>query len=127
MKQLQHHAVETVAEFRPALFLWPSHPLTTAIDWRVMDFNTAFEQIKVDAAQLVDKVRELIHEGNVRRIIIKDAAGNTFMEIPLNLAVIGVIAAPVLTAVGALAAMAAHFTVVVERNKPGGTPPPSGT
>jgi hypothetical protein len=92
-----------------------------------MDINSAFEQIRVDAAHLVDKIRELIHEGNVRRIIIKDTAGNTFMEIPLNLAVIGVIAAPILTAVGALAAMAANFTVVVERNKPAGPPPPSGT
>jgi len=83
-----------------------------------MDFNATFEQIKVDAAQLVDKIRELIHEGNIRRIIIKDTAGHTFMEIPLNVAAIGVILAPVLTAVGALAAMAAKFTVVVERAGP---------
>jgi len=92
-----------------------------------MDFNASFEQIKVDAAQLVDKVRELIHEGNARRIIIKDGAGHTFMEIPVNIAAIGVIVAPVLAAVGALAMMAAKFTVVVERVPPAGAPPPGPT
>lgn len=80
-----------------------------------MDFNATFEQIKVDAAQLVDKIRELIQEGNARRIIIKDTSGHTFMEVPVNVAAIGVIVAPVLAAVGALAAMAAKFTIVVER------------
>ncbi len=108
----------------------PHEETRPAVDWRVMDFNATFEQIKVDAAQLVDKIRELIHEGNVRRIIIKDHAGNTFMELPVNVAVVGVILAPVLTAVGALAAMAAKFTVVVERTASpaaSNAPPPPST
>lgn len=88
-----------------------------------MDFNATFEQIKVDAAQLVEKVRELIHEGNAHRIIIKDTSGHTFMEIPVNVAAVGVMLAPVLSAVGALAAMVAKFTIVVERT----SPPPTGT
>jgi uncharacterized membrane protein YphA (DoxX/SURF4 family) len=99
-----------------------------------MDFPHNFEELKVDAAQLVDKVKEAIHEGNVRRIIIKDGAGHTFMELPLTVAAIGVIAVPILTAIGALAAMAASFTVVIERNAPpaaaagaGPTPPGSST
>ena len=83
-----------------------------------MDFPHTFEELKVDAGQLVDKVKEAIHEGNVRRIIIKDGSGHTFMELPLTVAAIGVIAAPVLAAIGALAAMAADFTVVIERNAP---------
>lgn len=80
-----------------------------------MDINRKIEELKVEAAELVDKIAELLREGNVRRIIIKDASGNTFMEIPLNIAAIGLIAAPLVSAIGALAAMVAKFTVVIER------------
>jgi hypothetical protein len=79
-----------------------------------------FEQFKVAANELGDKIRELIHEGNVRRIIIKDEHGRTFMEIPLTVATIGAVLAPILAAVGAIATLVAHFTVVVERNTPPG-------
>jgi hypothetical protein len=74
-----------------------------------------YEEIKVQANQLVAKVKELIHEGNVRRIIIKDHSGATFMEIPLTVATVSVIAAPVLAAVGAIATALSDFKVVVER------------
>ena len=83
-----------------------------------------FEQFKVHGQDLADKIRELIHEGNVRRIVIKDEHGHTFMEIPLTVAAIGIVAAPILAAIGALATMAAKFTVVVERNPPAGPPAP---
>jgi hypothetical protein len=82
-----------------------------------MDIPRKIEELKVEAGELVDKVKELIHEGSVRRIIIKDASGHTFMELPLSIAAIGVIAVPVLSALGALAAMVANFTVVVERTE----------
>jgi hypothetical protein len=74
-----------------------------------------FEQFKVHANELKDKVRELIKEGNVRRIIIKDEQGHTFMEIPLTVATVGVVLAPILAAVGAIATLVAHFHIVVER------------
>ena len=74
-----------------------------------------FEEIKVLGHELVDKVKALIHEGNVRRIIIKDDKGNTFVEIPVTVAAVGAVFAPILAAVGALAAMAAKFTIVVEK------------
>ncbi len=74
-----------------------------------------YEEFKVQARELVEKVRQLIHEGNVRRVIIRDDKGHTFVEIPVTVAAVGVILAPVLAAVGAIAAMAAHFTIVVER------------
>ena len=83
-----------------------------------------FEQFKVHGQDLADKIKELIHEGNVRRIVVKDEQGHTFMEIPLTVAAIGFIAAPVLAAIGALATMAAKFTVVVERNPPAEPAPP---
>ena len=81
--------------------------------------KTFFEEVRVLGNELVDKVKALVHEGNVRRIIIKNDQGHTFMEIPVTVAAVGLVLAPVLAAVGALAAMAAHFTVVVEKS---GTP-----
>ena len=90
-----------------------------------MDIPQTFEELKIQAGELGGKVKELIHEGNVRRIIIKDPSGHTFMEIPLTVAAIGVIAVPLLSAIGALAAMASDFKVVVEREAdPTGTQPP---
>ncbi|MDX2153491.1 MAG: DUF4342 domain-containing protein [Bryobacteraceae bacterium] len=80
-----------------------------------MNFEKQFEECRVKANELVEEVRKLLHEGNVRRVIIKDTAGNTFLEVPLNVAAVGVIAAPVLAAIGALAALAADFTILVER------------
>jgi hypothetical protein len=82
-------------------------------------FEQAFEQFKVAGKDLAEKIRELIHEGNVRRIIIKDESGHTFMEIPVTLAAIGVVAAPVLAAVGAIAALVSKCDVVVERTTNG--------
>ena len=81
-----------------------------------------YEEFKVQSRDLVEKVKHLIHEGSVRRIIIKDEKGHTFLEIPLTIAAIGVVAAPVVSAVGAVAAMVAKFTVVVERAQDGGDP-----
>jgi hypothetical protein len=82
--------------------------------------NTFFEEVKVLGNELVDKVKALIHEGNVRRIIIKDEQGRTFVEIPVTVAAVGAVFAPVLAAVGTLAAMAAKFTIVVEKSREAG-------
>jgi hypothetical protein len=81
-------------------------------------FGQFFEEMKVQAHELGDKIRELIHEGNVRRIIIKDENGHTFMEIPLTVATVGVVLAPILAAVGAIATLVAKFQIVVERTTP---------
>ena len=88
------------------------------------NFRVTMEEFKVLGKELVDKVQEMIHAGNVRRIIIRDDHGHTFMEIPLTVAAIGAIAAPVLAAVGAIAVHLAHFTVVIERVQPAPAPPP---
>lgn len=74
-----------------------------------------YEEIKVLGQDLVETVKSKIHEGNIRRIIIKDTKGHTFIEIPVTVAALTVIAAPILAAVGAIAAHVAHFTVVVEK------------
>jgi phage-related minor tail protein len=72
-------------------------------------------EFKVKSEDLIRKIRELIEEGNVNRIIIKDGSGKVYLEIPVTIGVIGVVIAPVLAAVGALAAWAADFTVEVIR------------
>ena len=77
--------------------------------------NKFYEEFKVKGKDLVDKVKALVHEGNVRRIILKDEKGQTFLEIPLSIAAVGVLAAPLVAALGALAALVANFTLVVER------------
>jgi hypothetical protein len=76
------------------------------------------EEVQVLGRDLVEKVKTLVHEGNVNRIIIKDDKGNTFVEIPVTVATVGAIFAPVLAAVGAISALAAKFKIVIERAQP---------
>ena len=73
------------------------------------------EEFKVRGEELVEKVKQLIHEGNVRRLIIKDESGKVYLEIPVTFGVIGALIAPMLAAVGAIAAMVAHFQIEVIR------------
>jgi hypothetical protein len=79
--------------------------------------RVVYEEFKVLGKELVDKVGQLIHAGNVRRIIVKDDHGNTFLEIPLTIATVGTIAVPVLAGLGAIAALIANFTIGVEKVK----------
>lgn len=70
---------------------------------------------KIKGDQLVDFIKEILKEGNIRRIIIKDDKGRTYMEIPVTIGVIGFIVAPLLVALGALAAMINLFEVEIIR------------
>jgi hypothetical protein len=83
----------------------------------VMSATTFKESIKVAADELVDAVKKLLHEGNVRRIVIKQD-GRTVAEFPLTVGVVGAVIAPVLAAVGALAAVLSECTIEVERTAP---------
>jgi hypothetical protein len=75
------------------------------------------EQFKLYGHEVLEKVKKLIKEGNVRRIIIKNEKDKVLMEIPVTIAVVGTIFAPVLAAVGALAALVSKCTLVVEKKK----------
>jgi hypothetical protein len=78
------------------------------------------EEFRVRAEELIEKVKELIHEGNVRKLIIKDEDGKVYLEIPVTYGVIGALIAPMLAAVGAVAALVANLKVeVVRDNEPG--------
>ena len=75
------------------------------------------EEFRVEGEKLIAKVKELLHEGNIRRIIIKDKDGKTVMEIPMTLGVVGVLIAPQLAAIGAIAALITEATIVVEKSE----------
>ncbi len=72
------------------------------------------ETYSVSSENLVQKIKELIHEGNVRRIIIKSDDGKTLLDIPVTVGVIGIVLVPWLAAVGAIAAIATNCTIVVQ-------------
>lgn len=79
------------------------------------------EEFKVSGDTLLKKVREIINEGNVRKITIKDKDGKTIAEFPLTFGVVGALIAPVLAAVGAIAALVTESTIAIEKEdqKPG--------
>ena len=83
------------------------------------DKKSTFEQFEVAGDKLVETVKNLIHEGNVRRIILKREDGSALLEIPVNAGLVGlaltVAIAPVLLAIGAIAAVVSKITLVVER------------
>jgi hypothetical protein len=74
------------------------------------------QEFTVNGDEVVAKVKELIHEGNIRRIIIKNEEGRTLLEVPLTIGLIGAAFLPVLAAIGAAAAIATRCTLVVERD-----------
>ena len=73
------------------------------------------EEFKVNGEDLIKKIKEIIHEGNVRRITIKDKNGKDVIVLPLTLGVVGALLAPALAAVGAVAALVTECSIVVER------------
>jgi hypothetical protein len=91
------------------------------------DSQKQCEKHNVSGERLVGRVKELIREGNVRRIIVKNEDGETIMELPLTVGVVGALLLPAFVALGAIAALAAHYTLEVEReeartNLPAATP-----
>jgi len=74
------------------------------------------ECYRIKGENLVARVRELVHEGNVRRIIVKSEKDETIMEIPLTMGVVGAVLIPLWVALGAIAALAAHYKVEVEKH-----------
>jgi hypothetical protein len=77
--------------------------------------KTRTEEFKLSGSDIINKIKELIHEGNIRKIILKDEEGKTFLEIPLSIGLVGALVAPVWAAIGAIAALVSKLTIVVER------------
>jgi len=74
------------------------------------------EEFHVNGEELLARIKALVHEGNIRRIIIKDKDGKELIEFPLTFGVVGVVLAPTLAAVGAIAALVTEATIVVEKS-----------
>jgi hypothetical protein len=74
------------------------------------------EEFRVNGEELIAKIKQLVHEGNIRRIVIKNKDGRTIMEIPLTFGVVGALLAPTLAAIGAIAALVSEATLVVEKS-----------
>jgi hypothetical protein len=81
-----------------------------------MSDKTCWESIKTEGANVVEKLKQLVHEGNVRRIVVKQS-GRTVAEFPLTAGVVGAVLAPVLAAIGALIALLKDCSIEVERTR----------
>ncbi len=93
--------------------------MATQIKDKLIDtFNLDRENVD----KIIAKIEALIHEGNVRRVIVKDARGTTVMEVPLTIGLVGAALVPVWAAIGAIAAIAADCTIQIERKEPDATP-----
>jgi hypothetical protein len=89
-----------------------------------MTVKACWESIKVEGANILDKLNALVREGNVRRIIVSQG-GRTIAEFPLTVGVVGAVFAPILAAVGAILALVQDCTIQVERATPTAEPSPS--
>ena len=77
--------------------------------------KTKTEEFNVNGEELLARIKDLIRQGNIRRVIIKNKEGRILMEIPLTLGVVGALLAPTLAAIGAIAALLSEATIVVEK------------
>ena len=75
------------------------------------------EEFHVNGEEILSKVKELIREGNIRRVIIKNEDGKTLIDIPLTVGVVGTVIAPQLAAIGAIAALLTRGTIVIEKEE----------
>ncbi len=82
-----------------------------------MPENFRTEEFKVEGEKLLARIKELIHEGNIRRVIIKDKEGKVVMEVPMTVGIVGLLLAPQLAAIGAVAALLTEATVIVEKSE----------
>jgi hypothetical protein len=79
------------------------------------DEKVRTEEFQVKGEEIVAKIKELLHEGNIRRVIIKNESGRTLIDVPLTFGVVGALLVPQLAAIGAIAALLSHGTIVVEK------------
>ncbi len=79
--------------------------------------NVRTEEFEVSGDKLITKIKELVHEGNIRRIAIKNEEGRILIDMPMTLGVVGAILAPQLAAIGAIAALVTRCTIVVEKTE----------
>lgn len=89
----------------------------------MVDYQSRSEEFQFNGDSLLAKIKELIHAGNVRRVIIKNDEGRVIVDIPLTIGVVGTLIAPQLAAIGAIAALVLRGSIVIE--KVTDAPPPA--
>jgi hypothetical protein len=77
--------------------------------------KTRCEEFKIDGRSLMGKLEDLLHEGNVRRVTVKNRDGKALLDMPLTVGVVGAALAPAAAAIGAVLALAAEYTLAIER------------
>ena len=77
--------------------------------------NTRTEEFEFSGDKLIAQIKELIHEGNIRRVIIKNEQAHVLIDIPLTVGILGTLVAPQLAALGAIAALVTQGTIIVEK------------
>jgi hypothetical protein len=82
---------------------------------KMSDEKVRKEEYRVRGEDVISKVKEVVHEGNVRRVIIKNEEGRILVEVPLTIGVVGALLVPSLAALGAIAALVTNCTIVVEK------------
>lgn len=80
-----------------------------------MTEKTRTEEFRLSGGEVLDKVKALLHEGNIRRLVLKNEEGRVLLEIPLTVGLVGVALLPILAAVGAVAAVVARLMLLVEK------------
>ena len=85
------------------------------------------EEMQVGAKDLLSTIKRIVREGNVRRVIVRNPSGRTLLDIPLTAGIVGAALLPLWAAIGALAAVAAQYTVVIERSDDPRAGPPAPT
>jgi hypothetical protein len=98
----------------------------TGIQESTMSERTFWESVKVEGGQVLDKLKQVVREGNVRRIVVKQG-DRTVAEFPLTVGVVGAVFSPVLAAVGAIVALSQDCSIEIERAAPASGEPPSPT
>jgi hypothetical protein len=81
------------------------------------DHKPPTEEFSLTGEQVIEFLKKILHEGNIRRVVLKDESGKTLLEIPVTIGVVGVLLLPAWAAIGAAAALVAKMTIVVERTE----------
>ena len=79
--------------------------------------KTYTEEFEVNGEELLAKIKELAHEGNIRRVIIRNEEGRNLIDVPLTFGIVGALLVPQLAAIGAIAALLSHGSILVEKVK----------
>lgn len=82
------------------------------------DLKGFTEELKVEGRELVETVKRLVREGNVRRIVVRNPEGRTILDVPVNAGVVGAVVFPMIATLASIAVYAAHYSLIIERSGP---------